>query len=478
MTNIFLTTIGLEIHCVLNTKSKMFSDAKNQFNLEPNVNLSPFDLALPGVLPSVNKEAVKKSIVLANSLNMEINSLLRFDRKNYFYQDLPKGYQITQKFFPIGTNGYIKTNDNKKILIKEIHIEEDTAKEIYDNEGNILLDYNRSGAPLIEIVTEPVIHSPSEAINFLNKLKQILTFMNISDGKMENGSLRVDLNISISPQNSNNHGTKVEIKNLNSFTNIENAIEYEIKRQSEIILKNQEIKQETRKWNEQTNKTEFMRLKSDETKYTYFREPNIIAIQLPKEFIKKTINDANKHPDQIKNELTELNIKPEIINLLLNDFELYKIFINVYNNTHDVNLTLSWVVNELVSYLKDKKIPYSKIDNKILKLISKMINLISQNKLNKKQAKLLFPEMIDTLKEPELLMKEKGFIQIIDKSIITELFKKIINENKSMLDQYDSRKERVLKFYMGLLMSKTKGQANPVIANEILTQIIQEFIKK
>lgn len=224
----------------------MFSDAKNSHNDKPNTNISFFDLALPGVLPSINENAVKKALVLAKALNMQIDTLLRFDRKNYYYQDLPKGYQITQQYFPIGKNGYIEIADNKKIDIERIHMEEDTAKEQTIN-GHILLDYNRAGVPLIEIVSRPVIHSANEAVMYLTKLKQILVFMDISDGKMEDGSLRVDLNVSIAPHGLNQLGTKVEVKNLNSFANVAKAINYEIQRQSELLLKDLPVMQETRK---------------------------------------------------------------------------------------------------------------------------------------------------------------------------------------------------------------------------------------
>jgi aspartyl-tRNA(Asn)/glutamyl-tRNA(Gln) amidotransferase subunit B len=239
--NKYFPTIGLEIHTELNTKSKMFSSSRNNVNAPINTNINEIDLGLPGTLPLVNKEAVIKAIRLAKALKMEIDSLLKFDRKNYFYQDLPKGYQITQQYRPIGKNGELEG-----VLIERIHLEEDTAKQILiDN--NACLDYNRAGVPLIEIVTRPVIHSPKQAVDFLVALRNVLIFANISDGKMEEGSLRVDINISIAKENSSELGTKVEIKNVNSFANVAQAIEFEIKRQSDLLDSGQDVIQETRR---------------------------------------------------------------------------------------------------------------------------------------------------------------------------------------------------------------------------------------
>ena len=240
----FIPVIGIEVHCQLNTKAKMFSDAKHNNDDPVNTNISPIDLGLPGTLPTINKIAVSKAIRLAHLLHMEIDHILRFDRKNYFYQDLPKGYQITQQFYPIGKNGYIEIGNNKKIRIQRIHIEEDTAKEMKVN-GHIHLDYNRAGVPLIEIVSEPDIHSAEEAVSYLVNLKRLLVFMNISDGKMENGSLRADINVSLSIFGSDKKNQRTEIKNVNSFANIAKAINYEIERQSELLLLNKKIDEVT-----------------------------------------------------------------------------------------------------------------------------------------------------------------------------------------------------------------------------------------
>lgn len=477
MLNNFFATIGLEIHAVLSTKSKMFSNSKSCHNDKPNTNISYMDLALPGILPTVNKAAVEKGIALAHALNMNIDKHLFFDRKNYYYHDLPKGFQITQQFHPIGTNGKITLDNGNVIGIERIHLEEDTAKETTNN-GKIYLDYNRSGMPLIEIVTKPDIHSSLDAVEFLTKLKRNLIFLDISNAKMEDGSLRVDVNISIAPVGSKQLGQRVEIKNINSFANVNKAINYEIKRQTELILKNEKILFATMRWNEQTNKTEFMRMKDSENQYNFIPEKNICNIYLTDEFVNSTIAKINKTPDVIKQELKQLNIKDELIEQLLNDFDLYKVFTTVNTKINDPGLTISWVIIELVSYLKNKNKQITDLTNRQIELITKLLTLLKSEEINGKQAKIIFPEMLDDNKGPDIIMKEKNFIQIKDEKVLEELLNKIIEKNPNMLEQYDNRKERVLKYYLGILMAETKGQANPKTSNEVLIKIITNKLKK
>lgn len=477
MLNNFFATIGLEIHAVLSTKSKMFSNSKSCHNDKPNTNISYMDLALPGILPTVNKAAVEKGIALAHALNMNIDKHLFFDRKNYYYHDLPKGFQITQQFHPIGTNGKITLDNGNVIGIERIHLEEDTAKETTNN-GKIYLDYNRSGMPLIEIVTKPDIHSSLDAVEFLTKLKRNLIFLDISNAKMEDGSLRVDVNISIAPVGSKQLGQRVEIKNINSFANVIKAINYEIKRQTELILKNEKILFATMRWNEQTNKTEFMRMKDSENQYNFIPEKNIGNIYLTDEFVNSTIAKINKTPDVIKQELKQLNIKDELIEQLLNDFDLYKVFTTVNTKINDPGLTISWVIIELVSYLKNKNKQITDLTNRQIELITKLLTLLKSEEINGKQAKIIFPEMLDDNKGPDIIMKEKNFIQIKDEKVLEELLNKIIDKNPNMLEQYDNRKERVLKYYLGILMAETKGQANPKTSNEVLIKIITNKLKK
>ena len=477
MINNFIPTIGLEIHCSLNTKSKMFSDSKSCHNDKPNTNISFLDLALPGVLPTVNKEAVKKGIILANTLGMKIDKTLIFDRKNYFYQDLPKGFQITQQYHPIGRNGSIKLDDGTIINIERIHLEEDTAKEQTIN-GKTYLDYNRAGMPLIEIVCRPDIHSAQQAVEFLTKLKRNLVFMNISNGKMEDGSLRVDVNISVAPIGSKKLGERVEIKNINSFANVAKAINYEINRQIGLILKNQEIENCTRRWDETKNQTIFMRRKDTQIEYNYFSEPNICPIPLEDEFINNVLQHLNKTPDEIAKELKSKNLKSELIDQLLNDFELYKVFNTIESKINDINLVVSWIMVELVGYLKNNNLQIASINENHINLIVKLLDLLKSGEINGKQAKVIFPEMLKDQKDPTIIMGEKNIVQIKDEKVLEEILDKIINQNVKMLDQFANREERVLKYFLGMLMKETKGQANPNIANEILNKIIKNRLKK
>ncbi|MDE7433830.1 MAG: Asp-tRNA(Asn)/Glu-tRNA(Gln) amidotransferase subunit GatB [Mycoplasmoidaceae bacterium] len=337
--NNFIPTIGIEVHIALNTKSKMFSPSKNLHNDPVNTNINEIDLALPGTLPSVNEGAVIKAIQLAKALNMQIDQTIRFDRKNYFYQDLPKGFQITQQFFPIGKNGVISIS-NKDIRIERIHMEEDTAKQILSG-TNICLDYNRAGVPLIEVVSRPDIHSSKEAYEYLVNLKRLVSFIDISDAKMEDGSLRADINISVAPVGANKLGTKVEVKNVNSFNNVIKAIDYEINRQTQLILNNESIQQETRRWDDVSKTTIFMRGKSNLVEYCYFTEPNILAINLTNEFVKDAIDSMKPTANEVQKHLESLNINNILIGQLLDDYQLYKIFDYVSNQTKDPNQAIT-----------------------------------------------------------------------------------------------------------------------------------------
>ena len=477
MINNFIPTIGLEIHCSLNTKSKMFSDSKSCHNDKPNTNISFLDLALPGVLPTVNKEAVKKGIVLANTLGMEIDKILMFDRKNYFYQDLPKGFQITQQYHPIGRNGSIKLDDGTVINIERIHLEEDTAKEQTIN-GKTYLDYNRAGMPLIEIVCRHDIHSAQQAVEFLTKLKRNLVFMDVSNGKMEDGSLRVDVNISVAPVGSKKLGERVEIKNINSFANVAKAINYEISRQIGMILKNQEIENCTRRWDETKNQTIFMRQKDTQIEYNYFAEPNICPILLEDDFIDNILQHLNKTPNEIAAELKSKNLKSELIEQLLNDYELYKVFNSIETKVNDINLVVSWIMVELVGYLKNNNLQTTNINENHINLVVKLLKLLKSGDINGKQAKIIFPEMIKHQKDPSVIMKEKNLVQIKDEKVLEGILNKIIDQNIKMLDQFENREERVLKYFLGMLMKETKSQANPNIANNVLNKLIKNRLKK
>lgn len=475
----FKPTIGIEVHTVIKSLSKMFSFAKSDHNGEVNTHLAPIDLGLPGTLPLPNKKVVELAIKLADLLNMEIDNNLRFDRKNYFYQDLPKGFQITQQYYPIGKNGFINITKRdgsiKKINIERIHIEEDTAKQMQIN-SQIYLNYNRCGMPLIEIVSKPEIDDSYEAVQYLSELKRILSFNEISDSKMEDGSLRADINVSIAPYGANQFGTKVEIKNLNSFNNVAKAIDYEIERQTKLVLTNELVEQQTRKWDESSSSTVFMRAKSDAVDYHYICEPNIVNIVLSNEFV----NNAKSNKisiESIKNDLIDKKMDIKIINQILDDFELFKIFNFVNKEINDISITTTWIINELLGILKRNNMTIASIDKNKIDHIIDMIKKINSSLINNKQGKVIIEQIIIKNKTVDQVIEEYNFKQITDINVLEKMINQLIDNNENMLNQYNERPERVEKFYLGLLMKETRGQANPVISSELLKKILINYLK-
>ena len=392
----FEAIIGLEIHVEMKTKSKMFSSAPINFSDEPNTDVALLDMAFPGTMPIVNKEAVRNAIRICNALHMEIDHELWFDRKNYFYSDLPKGYQITQQFRPIGKEGYLEieiNNQKKKIEIERLHMEEDTCKQLHFLDFT-LLDYNRAGIPLIEIVSKPVLRSGEEARKYVDKIRELVTFSNVSDGKMEEGSLRCDVNISLRPYGIDKFGTKVEIKNLNSIANIEKAIDYEIKRQSELILLGKEILQETRRFDEAKKETVLMRVKTDAVDYKYFTAPHILPIHISDVFIKDAIDTCPELYDAKLNrfindyKLDEVDAKILINNQGFADFfEKICTFSNNY-----INIS-KFIISDIMGYLNKNQLTIDefKVD---YKNIAEMVDLLKSNEINSSQGKEIFMVLV------------------------------------------------------------------------------------
>ncbi len=320
--------IGIEIHVELKTKSKMFSSSPCTFGEAPNSQTVPFDLAMPGTMPVVNQEAVIYGIKICSAMHMNIARTLYFDRKNYFYPDLPKGYQITQQFHPIGTKGYVElVIDGKtiKVGVDNAHLEEDTAKQVHLSDVS-LLNFNRCGTPLLEIVSDPDMHTGQEAMKYVETIREIVTYLGCSDGKMENGSMRCDINISLRPKGSTTLGTKSECKNLNTIANIGSAVDYEIKRQTEILESGGSVDQETRRWDEALKRTVLMRKKTNAIDYKYFREPNIVPIDLDEGFIYDAVHSMNKLPNQYRVEFRQLGLTDYQIEELLSDREFVLVF--------------------------------------------------------------------------------------------------------------------------------------------------------
>lgn len=465
--------IGIETHIVLNTKTKMFSHAKNTHYSEPNTEVSFMDIALPGIMPTVNKKGIEKALILADALNMKINyQNIQFDRKNYFYLDLPKGFQITQQYYPIGTFGVLAIKD-RNIEIERIHLEEDTAKKINTN-NKFYMDYNRAGIPLIEIVSMPNMHSADEACEYLSNLRNILIFKDISDAKMEDGSMRADINISLRPFGAKWYGNKVEIKNINSLANVKKAIEFEIKRQTKSILTGTIINQETRRFNDTTNETEFMRNKSNAIDYRYITEPNIINFKLEDNFVKNIIKNSNKSPAEIFNKLiSNKELNEQEVNLLLDNYDLYKLFDKINVPIQDEKLVYNWVVNEINGILLKNNMKITNINDFFLENIITLLKLLINKEINSKQAKNLLIELFNTKKDIKELIEVLNYKQITDVDIIKKILLSHFANNNDLLEQYSERPERVEKFFVGMVMKDTNSQANPNVTMTVLKELLK-----
>ena len=472
----FEAVIGLEIHVELKTKSKMFSSAPNVYGALPNSQVALLDMAFPGTLPTVNQEAVRYAIRVANALHMQIDDELHFDRKNYFYSDLPKGYQITQNERPIGKEGYleIETDDGlKQIAIERLHIEEDTCKQLHFSDYS-LLDYNRAGVPLIEIVSKPVMNSGLEAMKYVEKIRSIVTFSEVSDGKMEEGSLRCDVNISLRPYGAKEFGTKVEIKNINSISYIQKAIDFEMLRQAKILLSGGLIAQETRRYDEMKKETILMRVKTDAVDYKYFAEPNIIPIKLSKEFVQDAIMSCPELKDDlIKRFSKQYQLSKYDISLLTmnKDIAYYYDECAKYSSNYKaianwINVDINTVLNKSNSSIKDFNITP--------KMLCDLIKMIDSKEINNSQAREIFAYMVNQGVDALTAKKALGITsQILDTDFIGRLVKEVINEFPESVIDFKNGKDRALGFMVGKVMAKSKGKANPKIASDMLLEEIK-----
>ena len=466
----FETIVGIEIHVEMKTKSKMFSLAPIGFGLTPNSEVVAFDMAFPGTMPRVNKEAVKNAIRVSNALHMSIDQEIWFDRKNYFYSDLPKGFQITQQARPIGSEGYLIINVNgkdKKIGIERLHMEEDTCMQHHFSDYT-LLDYNRAGIPLIEIVSKPEIRSGEEARKYVEKIREIVTFSNVSDGKMEEGSLRCDVNVSIRPYGSDKFGTKVEIKNLNSIANVEKAIDFEAKRQSELLLLGKEVEQETRRYDEAKKETVLMRKKTDAADYKYFTEPNIPPIKLSDEFAKDAIDTCPELYDQkFERFLTNYGLNEVDAKIILTSVDMANYYDEAAKFTKLYQPLANFMISDVNGYLNKNAI--SILDFKVEpKFISELVELLQSKKINSSQGKQIFEKLVKENKSPLLIQKEVGAVLINDENKIHELVLEVLEANPTLRDDFKAGKTRAQGFVMGQIMKKTGGKVNPGIANKII----------
>lgn len=472
----FETIIGLEVHVELKTDSKIFSSSPNHFGAEPNMNTTVIDLGYPGVLPVINKKVVDYAMKAAMALNCEINSDTKFDRKNYFYPDNPKAYQISQFDKPIGENGWIDIEVNgetKRIGITRIHMEEDAGKLNHGN-GYSLVDINRQGTPLVEIVSEPDIRTPEEAYAYLEKLKSIIQYTGVSDCKMEEGSLRCDANISLRPVGQKEFGTKTELKNLNSFNFVRKGLEHEEKRQAEVLSAGGVIEQETRRFDEATSTTILMRVKEGSDDYRYFPEPDLMDLYIDEDWKARIRAEIPELPDARKKRyVEELGLPAYDAAVLTVTKEMADFFEATVKAGADAKQASNWIMGEVSAYLKAESKELHEVALTPEGLAG-MIKLIENGTISSKIAKQVFKELIENGGDAEKIVKEKGLVQISDESALLPIIAEILDNNPQSIEDYKNGKGKAIGFLVGQAMKATKGQANPPLLNKLLVQEIEK----
>ena len=473
----FEPVIGLEIHVQMKTKSKMFSSSPNSFSRFPNSEVTPFDMAFPGTMPVVNKQAVINAIRVANALHMNIDHTLHFDRKNYFYADLPKGFQITQQRRPIGSNGYLMIKDKdgnpKRIGIERIHMEEDTCKQLHFVDYS-LLDYNRAGAPLVEIVSYPEMRSDVEASRYVEAIRNIVVYSLTSDGKMEEGSLRVDVNVSLRPYGSSEFGTKVELKNLNSLKNIELALAYEISRQSSILLSGGKVEQETRRFDESSGKTILMRKKTDAVDYKYFPEPNITPIRLSDEFVNEAISTCPELYDSKKNRYMSYGLAEVDADIILSSLDMAYYFEKCIKGNEKLAKTISnFLIVETNSYLNKNGLTMA--DFKLAPTDLAKLASMQEEGYSHKQCADIFFYCLDNDSSIEDAVKalhiEK---QSNDASEILPMVIEVLDANPQSIADFKGGNGRAIGFLIGQVMKKGKGKINASLVAKIMNEEINK----
>ncbi len=467
--------IGLEVHVQLLTNTKIFCSCSTKFGDPPNTNVCPVCLGMPGVLPVLNKKVVDYAIRLAIATNCRINRKSIFARKNYFYPDLPKGYQISQYELPIAEDGYVEFDldgERRRVGLIRIHMEEDAGKLIHGEGGdrNSYVDFNRAGVPLLEIVSKPDIRSPKEAAEYARALRQIVRYLGISDGNMEEGSMRVDANISIRPKGSKELGTKTEIKNMNSFHNIEKALQYEYERQIMVLESGGQVVQETRLWDASTGKTFSMRSKEEAHDYRYFPEPDLVALEIDDNWIEE---ESKKLPElplaRADRFVKEYGLPEYDARVLTNEKSIADYFEAVVEIHGKAKVVSNWIMGEFMYHLNEEKIDIweSKVSPKML---AEMLKLIDDGTISGKIAKTVFQEMYETGKSAAKIVEEKGLVQIKDESFIEEIVNRVIEANPDVVEKYRSGKKGVIGFFVGQVMKETRGKANPELVNKILRE--------
>ena len=469
--NKYEVIIGLEVHAQVLSESKLFSTSSTKFGSEPNTQVSLVDAAFPGMLPVINEHCIKQAIKTGIGLKAKINKRSIFDRKNYFYADLPQGYQISQYKNPIVGEGKVildMPNGEKNIGIERLHLEQDAGKSIHDlDPQNTLVDLNRSGVALMEIVSKPDLRSLEEVNAYIKKLRSIMRYLGTCDGNMQEGSLRADVNVSVRKKGDQKLGTRCEIKNVNSIKFMQMAIDYEANRQVDVIEEGGSIDQETRLFDTKKNETRSMRSKEDAHDYRYFPDPDLLPLELEDNFIEQIKKDIPELPDEKKKRFIEkFKLTPYEANILVSDIEVSKYFEEVSKNS-DVKLATNWITGELFALLNDKNIEIteSPISSKNL---SKLINLIKDGTISGKIAKSVFEIMSNGDKDPSIIIEEKGLKQQSDPKELENIIDKVISDNPQNVNAYKAGKDKLFGFFVGQVMKSTGGKANPKLVNEIL----------
>lgn len=473
--------IGLEVHAQLLTETKAFCSCSTKFGNAPNSNVCPVCLGHPGVLPVLNKKVVEFTVLMGLATNCSINKHSIFARKNYFYPDLPKGYQISQYEEPICENGFIEINlsdgTSKKIRIKRIHMEEDAGKSIHDQSEFTLVDVNRCGVPLIEIVTEPDINSPEEAYQYLTKIKQIVQYLGICDGNMEEGSLRCDANVSVRLKGEKKLGVKTEIKNMNSFRNVERALNYEIERQIDLLEDGEEVIQQTLLWNADLNEASPMRSKEEAHDYRYFPDPDLLPVIVDEEWKNQIATAMPELPEsKFRRFVEQYNLPDYDSEILTQSKNLADYYEKVVSVTNDFKAASNWIMTDVLGYLNENKIEINQFPVNAENL-GKLINLISNGTISSKIAKEVFQIMLETNDDPEKIVKEKNLVQISDEGEIIKIIHNVLEMNKNQIEEFLSGKDKVLGFFVGQIMKETKGKANPQLVNQLLKSELEKYRK-
>ncbi|QAY66824.1 Asp-tRNA(Asn)/Glu-tRNA(Gln) amidotransferase subunit GatB [Paenibacillus protaetiae] len=466
------TVVGLEVHVELHTKSKIFCGCSTSFGAPANTHTCPICLGHPGVLPVLNKQAVEFAMKAAMALNCEIADVTKFDRKNYFYPDSPKAYQISQYDKPIGENGYIDIEVNgqtKRIGITRLHLEEDAGKLTHVDGGYAsLVDFNRVGTPLVEIVSEPDIRTPEEAKAYLEKLKAIMLYCDVSDVKMEEGSLRCDANISLRPWGQEKFGIRAELKNMNSFRGVQRGLEYEQFRQAQILDEGGEVVQETRRWDEAQGKTFSMRGKEEAHDYRYFPDPDLVQLHIDAEWKERVRASIPELPDARKARYTsEYGLPSYDAEVITSSIKLADLFEESLNYTKDAKAVSNWIMGDLLGYLNTNGLELAEV-----KLtgqgLGEMIGLLEKGTISSKIAKTVFKAMLESGKRPQQIVEEQGLVQISDEGAILAIVDKIVEANPQSVEDYRAGKEKAIGFLVGQIMKETRGKANPAIVNKLL----------